>query len=637
MKKNKWIGELLTGVLLVVLCVSIVHAAIPETINYQGYLTDNSGNPIDTTVSMTFKIYTVASGGTAIWTETRSIPISNGIFNVALGSTNPLFLDYSVNSQYYLGVQVGADAEMTPRQLLTSVGSSHTADTALDLVCTNCVSGAEVNLSEIQKRVTGTCAAGNSIREIKSDGTVTCEPDDGIAAETDPQVGAVTLFKWCVGDGSAVQCSVNQPVLSETDPKVGVLTSGKWCTTNGSQVICTAELPVTPSAWTDDGTVVRLTTNTDKVGIGTSTLSEELHVKDTVGQIYLQGIFQGTSSSGGIALLASNGQQYEIQSLNNGDFTLYDRNDGKHVIYADTNQNVGIGTNTPSAKLHVAGDIRLNTGGASTAISTGNDTRLSLYSNTSATNSRAWIELWGNDAGRSGELTLAGTYTDFRYGSTDTSAGIVGMRLTSGGNLGIGTSVPSEKLQVEGNLLVKNTAAGKSLRLRTNADALDFDISGHNLYVNGDSGYIMFLENATRSVGIGTDDPKPGYKLDVGGNMHVSGMIKKEYSGTTHRVIPAAYGDISPTTEHKLTNNFTVTRDCDNKQYEISIDGETNFCDRYAVSITFKDYGAIRIARTGTLGCELIVITVYDIWGNPQNICGSSADNHAFTFVAFIQ
>jgi hypothetical protein len=569
---RKTLGILMVVGLLLPLSFSSAFAAIPETINYQGYLTDNSGNPVTTSVSITFKLYTVASGGTHLWTETHNVTPDDGVYSVVLGLTNNLFLDYTSISQYYLGVQVGADGEMTPRQLITSVGSSHTADTALDLVCTNCVAASDVNLAEIQKRVTGTCATGNSIREIKSDGTVTCEPADGIAAETDPQVGAVTLFKWCVGDGSAVQCSVNQPVLSETDPKVGVLTSGKWCTTNGTSVICTADLPsetdpqvgsltngkwcttngtqvsctadapTTLSGWTDDGTVVRLTTNTDKVGIGTATLTEELHVKDTVGQIYLQGVFQGTSSSGGIALLASNGQQYELQALNNGNFTLYDRNDEKHVIYIDTNQNIGVGT-----------------------------------------------------------------------------------------------TVPSEKLQVEGNLLVKSTAAGKSLRLRTTGAALDFDISGHNLWMNGDGGNIMLVHNARKNVGIGTTDPKSGYKLDIGGNMHVSGTINKEYAGTTHRVIPAAYGDISPTTEHKLTNNFTVTRNCNENRYEIHIDGETNFCDRYAVSITFKDYGAIRIARTSTVGCEYVLINIYDIWGNKQTLCGDFKDNHAFTFVVFIQ
>jgi hypothetical protein len=42
-----------------------------------------------------------------------------------------------------------------------------------------------VDTGYIQRRVTGTCAAGSSIREIKADGTVSCEPDDEGAGEHD--------------------------------------------------------------------------------------------------------------------------------------------------------------------------------------------------------------------------------------------------------------------------------------------------------------------------------------------------------------------------------------------------------------------------------------------------------------------
>lgn len=38
---------------------------------------------------------------------------------------------------------------------------------------------ADVNTAEIQRRVTGTCSAGNAIREIGEDGTVTCQPMGG--------------------------------------------------------------------------------------------------------------------------------------------------------------------------------------------------------------------------------------------------------------------------------------------------------------------------------------------------------------------------------------------------------------------------------------------------------------------------
>ncbi len=39
---------------------SVVYGAVPQTINYQGYLKDASG-PVNGTVSMTFKLYDVQS------------------------------------------------------------------------------------------------------------------------------------------------------------------------------------------------------------------------------------------------------------------------------------------------------------------------------------------------------------------------------------------------------------------------------------------------------------------------------------------------------------------------------------------------------------------------------------------------
>ncbi|MEN9920940.1 MAG: hypothetical protein RL538_833, partial [Candidatus Parcubacteria bacterium] len=43
------------------------------TINYQGKLTDNTGLTVaDGTYQIVFKLYTTSTGGSAIWTETRS-------------------------------------------------------------------------------------------------------------------------------------------------------------------------------------------------------------------------------------------------------------------------------------------------------------------------------------------------------------------------------------------------------------------------------------------------------------------------------------------------------------------------------------------------------------------------------------
>ena len=98
-------------------------AAINPQINFQGKLTNTDGtNVTNGTLSIVFSIYTVASGGSNIWTETQpAVTVTDGIFRVALGSVTALpgSVDFNTNS-IYLGIKVGADAEMTPRVQFTA-------------------------------------------------------------------------------------------------------------------------------------------------------------------------------------------------------------------------------------------------------------------------------------------------------------------------------------------------------------------------------------------------------------------------------------------------------------------------------------------------------------------------------------
>ena len=90
--------------------------AIPQTFNIHGKLTDNAGAPQTDSVSMTFKIYNVYTGGTDLWSEVQTIdPDDNGVYSAILND-----IDLPFNASYYLGIKVGSDAEMTPRLNLTS-------------------------------------------------------------------------------------------------------------------------------------------------------------------------------------------------------------------------------------------------------------------------------------------------------------------------------------------------------------------------------------------------------------------------------------------------------------------------------------------------------------------------------------
>jgi len=122
MKTKQLVGR--TVLLAMVLSVTVLRAQIPNLINYQGRLTNPTGAPVTNTLSMVFSIYSTAAGGTALWQETQpNVTVTNGVFNVLLGSTTPAGIPSNIfnNSVLYLGIKIGTDPEMAPRFRLTSV------------------------------------------------------------------------------------------------------------------------------------------------------------------------------------------------------------------------------------------------------------------------------------------------------------------------------------------------------------------------------------------------------------------------------------------------------------------------------------------------------------------------------------
>ena len=120
---------ILTVALIGVLFGAGSAVAFPGMFYYSGKLTDSGGNPIDGTVSITFRLYNVAMGESASWTEMHgSVDVDNGSYTVMLGSITPnLDLEFD-GSDKWLGITVGFDSEMTPRQKVGSVPYAMNAD-----------------------------------------------------------------------------------------------------------------------------------------------------------------------------------------------------------------------------------------------------------------------------------------------------------------------------------------------------------------------------------------------------------------------------------------------------------------------------------------------------------------------------
>jgi len=101
-------------------------ADVPETMSYQSVLLDAGGVPVpDDDYSLTFKIYTTPAGPGPLWAETQVVPVEDGIFYVILGDV--VALDILFDVPYWLGIQIGAEDELTPRLELTSTPYAHRA------------------------------------------------------------------------------------------------------------------------------------------------------------------------------------------------------------------------------------------------------------------------------------------------------------------------------------------------------------------------------------------------------------------------------------------------------------------------------------------------------------------------------
>jgi hypothetical protein len=183
----------LVVILLMAGIIWVRAATPPDTISYQGYLTDASGTPVDTSVSMSVAFYDAATGGSNPYAEDHTnVTVSRGQFDLELGAGTTTVgtwgaLDFS--QALWMEITVGGET-FTPRIPLSAVPYARYA---------------------FQSQQIGTLNAGN----------------------------------WCTSDGSVINCTQAAPVTAEDDPQVGSLTASKWCAANagGTAIDCTQDAP----------------------------------------------------------------------------------------------------------------------------------------------------------------------------------------------------------------------------------------------------------------------------------------------------------------------------------------------------------------------------------------------------------
>ena len=231
-----------------------------------------------------------------------------------------------------------------------------------------------------------------------------------------------------------------------------------------------------------------------------------------------------------ISINSYNGIHLRLDSNNNQannltNFTIHnDTTTNTNELFRVTGAgNVGIGTTSPAAKLHVDGNVRFVDAG---------------FAGFEAHNTNGnWESFIGTETGGGGNRYNSKSSQHTFYNNSTAV-----MRINSSGNVGIGTTSPAGKLEVSGSSLteLKVTESGSSVTTMVQSSTSYGWIgtkTNHTMYIGANDGAKMTIQ-PNGNVGIGTTSP--AYTLDVNGSMHSTNITIADaiyHEGDTNTVI----------------------------------------------------------------------------------------------------
>jgi len=235
----------------------------------------------------------------------------------------------------------------------------------------------------------------------------------------------------------------------------------------------------------------------NRVGIGTTSPAAKLQVeKSSEGSIPALGAntsflkISNTSGNYGsmIGQLGSGNAYFQVQRFD-GSATAY------NLLLQPNGGNVGIGTTTPGAKLDVNGDVFINSNytGSNAAANdlTIGKTTTGNHGITIATGPTYTGSIYFGDSGNNDAGIIEYQHSDNSMKFTTNRS--EKMRITSAGNVGIGTTAPTEKLDVVGKIALND--GGNSVFIGTGAGLNDDGTDNRNVGV----GFQALYSNTTGS------------------------------------------------------------------------------------------------------------------------------------------
>jgi hypothetical protein len=416
---------------------------------------------------------TIASGSA----EVVEVPVKN-LQGSALTKGDPVYISGSVGASGILEVQL-ADAGNAAKMPAVGLLKQDLAANAQGFVV---VTGKLRNL--ITSPIDGVTPNPNTVIYVKSGGSTG-------AALTTVKPGGSTNFIQNVG-------KVGRPSTSAD----GTLVVSSILRSNDVPNLPTGRLFVGTATNTSlISDVVYIDDANDRVGIGTNSPQEKLHIYST-GSGPVRAEIESTQATDAVLKYTNSNRSYGTFLTQNGNFSIYDYNAASHRFYMLANGNVGINTTNSNYKLEVNGTLGVSrTDGIIFAGSGGSGQGNKITSDTS------------------NNLIFSTSLPNAPYTTAEK------VRILNNGNVGIGTDNPGEKLDVNGvirgeqYLRLADTGGTNRFSIRAEStygtidngsNTLNYNANNH-LFLVGFSEKMRIANNG--NVGIGTTDPT--YLLDV--------------------------------------------------------------------------------------------------------------------------
>jgi len=485
----------------VLLLASAVAAAVPSTMTFQGRLTDDLGQPLDTTVALTFRLYVASSGGSPVWVETHDdVVISYGVFEVQLGETSPLTRSHFDGSPRWLSIAVDGGAESAVRLPVNS--SAYTiranyADTS------GRAKYADTAAFAVGVGNSGWADDGANVRLVTASdwlGIGTASPEDKVHIESSLSGGTAFLkletshaSNW--GEtGLRIETPQNRWHLRMDDATNNNIP-------DGALGLRSQDVGTEIMTWTSDG----------KVGILNTLPEYPLDVRSTAVAIYgrttgglgTAGVY-GRAENDGFGVMGTSTSGRGVYGASASGFGGYFLGPTTYV-----SGNLGVGTETPTHKLTLNGTLAYQSAGTT----------------------KYHVAYYGGGL-------------DF----CETGVGDYRLMIEDGGEVGIGTANPTAKLHVMGNVKVRDTLTAGAIFSSSIVDEFGLASAKNALY-ESTACTGSWKSCLSRTIRV----PAPGWVLAV-----ATARVKLDHPGSGSTDVSVALSDDSTTADDWWYANWAL-------------------------------------------------------------------------------